>query len=938
MGYELTGNSISSTYARLVQHVSDNYYDGAGNILGIVSDTSLQNYVAKAGDAMTGNLTINASLFVNGNVGIGTTEPFTALHIISDGTTSSMIRTDAGMYINIVNRPPAFSVSLAGEGTGNVNAGLHNYYISYSTSLGDTELTGKNGASTAGGDGGEPITTTSLDGKVNVSVTASTDYRVNGIKIYRNKVIESIGRPLLVTTLTNETQIWQDNIPDSSLTGDNMYNSENKTNKQILINDEPGIFIGGSSTIIGKRAGRSITSGGSHTLLGFNAGANITTGVENNLIGRYAGGAITTSSYNTAIGGFANYNSPGNNIAIGYNALMRNQLGTNNVAIGIYAGRFDINSLEVTNVANSTYVGTNIRCSSTTYVSNEIAIGYATYGNGSNSVTIGNNNITKTILKGNVGIGTTDPTAALDVSTGDAASGAILGNAFAGVWNGNTNYAAFCHKNQRYNTNNYAFIQSSSGSSWFNAAAAGQLSFNIGAGGKMKLFSSGGFSIGSTFYNMDPGSNNLAVQGKIGIGTATPAATLDVSGNVNIDGSLYINSGGVTVKGNTTNDRLVVDTGLNFTPVARPAGSTIDVSVLPIAGNVTAGTHHYSYSFVTPLGETEVMSSMPVGPYTFDASHGQAVLTVPVSTDYRVTRRKIYRTYANTYGYTIFLLATINDNTTTTYTDNLADAALTGAAAYYRPNTTSEYVTINGTRAMLFADTLTLVGKGAGLAVVTGGGNLNTFIGVGAGAGVTSGAVNTALGYNALNKCTTSGGNAAIGEMAAYNVTGTNNTVVGTYALCGITGAVTGGLNVVIGRGAGYNVTGGFSSNTVLGYGAGYNASGNNNIFLGYNAGNYSTAGNRLIIDSITRADASAEIDSALIYGIMSTTPANQILKLGGGGKVGVNTITPAATLDVSGSFNVNGNIYVDGSVGFTGDVSVGQTMRFKNGILIQVL
>lgn len=403
-------------------------------------------------------------------------------------------------------------------------------------------------------------------------------------------------------------------------------------------------------------------------------------------------------------------------------------------------------------------------------------------------------------------------------------------------------------------------------------------------------------------------------------------------------GNLTINSGGLLVKGNTTNDRLVADTGLNFTPVARPAGSTIDVSVLPIPGNVTAGTHHYSYSFVTPLGETEVMSSMPVGPYTFDASHGQAVLTVPVSTDYRVTGRKIYRSYANAYGYTIHHLATINNNTTTTYTDNLADAALTGAQAYYRPNTTSEYVTINGTRAMLFADTLTLIGKGAGLAVVTGGGNLNTFIGVQAGAAVTSGAVNTALGYSALNKCTTGGGNAAIGEMAAYNATGGNNTVVGTYALCGITGAVTGSNNVVIGRGAGYNVTGGFGSNTVLGYGAGYNSAGNNNIFLGYNAGYYSTAGNRLIIDSFTRTDASAERDTAIIYGVMSTTPASQILKLGGGGKVGINTITPTTTLDVSGSFNVNGNIYADGSAGFTGDVTAGQTMRFKNGILIQVL
>ena len=139
----------------------------------------------------------------------------------------------------------------------------------------------------------------------------------------------------------------------------------------------------------------------------------------------------------------------------------------------------------------------------------------------------------------------------LDVSTGTAGTGATIGNAFVGVWNGNATYATFCHKNQRYNTNNYAFIQNQNGFTWFNAASGGQMSFNIGAGGKMKLFSSGGFSIGSTFYNTDPGSNNLAVQGKIGIGTYQPAATLDVSGNFNVNGNIYAD-GSVGFTGDVT--------------------------------------------------------------------------------------------------------------------------------------------------------------------------------------------------------------------------------------------------------------------------------------------------------------------------------------------------------------------------------------------------
>jgi len=52
MGYELTGKYVSSTYTNLVQRVSDNYYDGAGNLLNISDASSLDitliNYVQNA--------------------------------------------------------------------------------------------------------------------------------------------------------------------------------------------------------------------------------------------------------------------------------------------------------------------------------------------------------------------------------------------------------------------------------------------------------------------------------------------------------------------------------------------------------------------------------------------------------------------------------------------------------------------------------------------------------------------------------------------------------------------------------------------------------------------------------------------------------------------------------------------------------------------------
>ena len=46
MPYELTGNHVSATYLKLVQTVSDNYYDGAGNLLSIIDSSSVNNYLS----------------------------------------------------------------------------------------------------------------------------------------------------------------------------------------------------------------------------------------------------------------------------------------------------------------------------------------------------------------------------------------------------------------------------------------------------------------------------------------------------------------------------------------------------------------------------------------------------------------------------------------------------------------------------------------------------------------------------------------------------------------------------------------------------------------------------------------------------------------------------------------------------------------------------
>lgn len=92
------------------------------------------------------------------------------------------------------------------------------------------------------------------------------------------------------------------------------------------------------------------------------------------------------------------------------------------------------------------------------------------------------------------------------------------------------------------------------------------------------------------------------------------------------------------------------------------------------AGNVDNGSHRYRLTFVTADGETdggEISDIVTVADKTVNGK--VSVTNIPLGGS-RVTQRKLYRTVAA--GSTYLLLTTIADNTTTTYTDNTADASL----------------------------------------------------------------------------------------------------------------------------------------------------------------------------------------------------------------------------------------------------------------------
>lgn len=107
------------------------------------------------------------------------------------------------------------------------------------------------------------------------------------------------------------------------------------------------------------------------------------------------------------------------------------------------------------------------------------------------------------------------------------------------------------------------------------------------------------------------------------------------------------------------------------------APSTAPTATKGAGGNVDAGKHRYVVTFVTTYGKESNRSD----PSASVNSTGSTIslTSIPVSSEAQVTQRKIYRDDQEDGLYR--LVATINDNTTTTYSDNASTADLSTATA-----------------------------------------------------------------------------------------------------------------------------------------------------------------------------------------------------------------------------------------------------------------
>ena len=105
-----------------------------------------------------------------------------------------------------------------------------------------------------------------------------------------------------------------------------------------------------------------------------------------------------------------------------------------------------------------------------------------------------------------------------------------------------------------------------------------------------------------------------------------------------------------------------------------PSAPTVALATTPVAGNVDNGAHRYAVTFVTADGETDMGTATAAVTVADKTVNGQVALTAIPLGGSMTTSRKLYRTLAGGSAY--YLLATIANNTATTYTDNIADSSL----------------------------------------------------------------------------------------------------------------------------------------------------------------------------------------------------------------------------------------------------------------------
>jgi hypothetical protein len=353
-------------------------------------------------------------------------------------------------------------------------------------------------------------------------------------------------------------------LGSNTFTGDQTVLGNISSNAQVsgsTLNATTGYSIGGNLFDYGSLntaneffgfAGNQTMTGSDNVATGQASFVSNTTGNYNSADGIGSLKLNTTGSSNSAVGVFAlNANTVGNsNTAVGANTLQANTTGSNNTALGANSGPDSAHPA----LTNATAIGANAQVTA----SNALVLGSINGVNGATADT-------------QVGIGTTAPTAKLDVRGTANFAGLITfasGQTFpgtgtitavnpgTGLSGGGTSGAVTLNLNNAYTDGRYAQLAANNTFSGVqtinNSVGIGTVpnpAFALQTIGTIRS-ETGGLSVGGSapvtvdapFVN--GGRFTILPNGNVGINKPSPTTNLDVGGNINASGILSV--GGIT--------------------------------------------------------------------------------------------------------------------------------------------------------------------------------------------------------------------------------------------------------------------------------------------------------------------------------------------------------------------------------------------------------
>jgi len=278
----------------------------------------------------------------------------------------------------------------------------------------------------------------------------------------------------------------------------------------------------GKSTFFGYESGKNDDHTNNYNSgFGYQSLYDNTTGYRNSAFGYYALWKNITGYDNSAFGHHSLYNNTTGyeNSAFGNSSLYNNTTGHYNSAFGYLAGTYITGYLQNRTSINSVYLGAKT-IAFADGDTNEIVIGCDATGVGSNSVMLGNSNITKTILRGSIGLGTESPDSSSIFEMTSTSKGLLIPRMTQAQRNAIISPAAGLLIYQTDNTPGFYFYN---GSIWTSVSSGGTVT-GSGTNGYLTFWNGTNSVTGNTCLQWSPTDSILRITGRVyqtGLGYST---------------------------------------------------------------------------------------------------------------------------------------------------------------------------------------------------------------------------------------------------------------------------------------------------------------------------------------------------------------------------------------------------------------------------------